>query len=455
MANTVLARQFLPLLLGGGLLLTTAARGEYQLDSRLSATRTAEAQDRLRAADSMFAAMLPPTSRDSTVPLRAIPVLLFPTDAAATPPPDYYAAGGLPKSSGYFDGVRLLVCVGPEADEAAWRVLQHEAFHAYLRYHHGNDPQARLLPPWLEEGLAEYTGEAVYAGDRYITGAVHRARQSAISGHITAGRFVPLGELMRLPRESWNAALGDVYYDQAYALIHYLLHAESRRHEPTVKKLVAGFLLDDPDMRREALQSFGPVEALQRRMELWWLSQPPDATPELYAQADTRLIATELATARAAGVRAMSRVEPVEAFRAMLQAQTSIGSGGDVTAAPATTRPSLTPTQAALTRAPLWGTWQWLPARRRGEQGLLLTLPDASEVTARWADGKILELSADTLARETARAKTLWETGQQPAARDLLARALADHPRSQHAPAARQTLKLIANQVPPRESKNQ
>ena len=89
-------------------------------------------------------------------------------------PDDYYAAGGPKGTSGIFDGSRLMAVAGEKLTGLTWQTIQHEGFHQFARTLIQDD-----LPPWLNEGLAEYFGEAIFTGDGYVVGVIPPWRAAA------------------------------------------------------------------------------------------------------------------------------------------------------------------------------------------------------------------------------------------------------------------------------------
>ena len=68
---------------------------------------------------------------------------------------DYVAAGGLKGTAGLFNGSALFAVAGERLDDRTWHVIQHEGFHQFAAAVIGGE-----RPMWLNEGLAEYFGEA-------------------------------------------------------------------------------------------------------------------------------------------------------------------------------------------------------------------------------------------------------------------------------------------------------
>jgi hypothetical protein len=111
--------------------------------------------------------------------------------------------------------------------------LQHEGFHqfAYIRI-------GRNLPPWANEGLAEYFGEAVLLRGRFHTGMVNARRLRAVQQAVGAGEAFGFRELLNMTHRQWMRRVNQrdpragLLYDQAWSIVHFLVHGRGGRFEP-------------------------------------------------------------------------------------------------------------------------------------------------------------------------------------------------------------------------------
>ncbi len=111
--------------------------------------------------------------------------------------------------------------------------LQHEAFHqfAYLRI-------GTNLPIWANEGLAEYFGDALLVRGRFRPGMVDRRRLANVQQAVAHDKAFGFGELLNMTGQEWvgrvNRREGNValMYDQAWSMVHFLVHARRGRFEP-------------------------------------------------------------------------------------------------------------------------------------------------------------------------------------------------------------------------------
>src|SRR5687768_1378550 len=138
---------------------------------------------------------------------------------------DYYATGAPRESAGRFDG-RTLLAVAEDFGPKTWHIVQHEGFHQFA------DAAINAeLPVWVNEGLAEYFGEAVFTGDGYVTGGIPQWRLARVRKRFEENEFKSLREMMSMPLSEWNDELTLVNYDQAWAMVQFLAHGEDGRYQ--------------------------------------------------------------------------------------------------------------------------------------------------------------------------------------------------------------------------------
>jgi tetratricopeptide (TPR) repeat protein len=115
------------------------------------------------------------------------------------------------------------------------RSARHEYVHRFLHR------STRRLPPWLEEGLAEFYSVLFRDGDRWIGG-------SPIDAHLQYLRTVgwaPFDQLESAHQDAtlWDrAAAVNLYYGQCWAFVHYLAAGSPRagQFEALLRRLMDG-----------------------------------------------------------------------------------------------------------------------------------------------------------------------------------------------------------------------
>lgn len=207
---------------------------------------------------------------------------------------DYYAAGGIAGSAGVFTGDKLMAIADPRFASAVWATVQHEGFHQFVMAAVGD-----RIPIWANEGLAEYFGEAMFCGDRIVSGLARPEQVKNVQKMIRAGEYESLADMLAMSHRQWNAQLKHGNYIQAWSMIHFLAHADGGRYQDAF----IGFLRDvskQTDAPRAWKKHFGEdTGAFERRWREYWLELPEDATADLYAEAVLSTLTSFYARARA------------------------------------------------------------------------------------------------------------------------------------------------------------
>ncbi len=208
---------------------------------------------------------------------------------------DYYAGGGPKGTAGLYDGTKLMAVVPDKPDQQFWRIVQHEGFHQFADTVISPD-----LPAWLSEGLAEYFGEAIWTGDGYVTGVISNERLKRIRGMIKADNLRPTDDMAELTIPQWNMRLQKRDYDQAWSMVHYLVHAENGKYQKSFAKFVNDIVAGRP--RSFAfINRFGEFGYFKRRYTEWWLALAENPTAEKYDLATVQTLMSFLARAAAEG----------------------------------------------------------------------------------------------------------------------------------------------------------
>ncbi len=205
---------------------------------------------------------------------------------------DYENAGGPHGSAGFFDGETLLTFAGPghRADARTWHILQHEGFHQFA-----HSAISDHLPTWLNEGMAEYFGEAIFTGDGFMVGLNPEWRRLRIRQSIMENKFKSLQQFASLSPDDWNANVSIVNYDQAWSLVQFLLQDNRPAFEHFVKSIVDG-TTQEKAWHDAFPHSPDDIEAAWKK---WWLNLPANSTDEDYARATVATLTSFLARAAA------------------------------------------------------------------------------------------------------------------------------------------------------------
>jgi hypothetical protein len=209
---------------------------------------------------------------------------------------DYLDAGGAPGSAGVFlsdDDGKLLAFAGDHPTLSTWHTLQHEGFHQFAHAVIGGQ-----LPPWLNEGLAEYFGEGIFTGDGFITGYVPPWRLARLKREIDT--LLPFRQMMSLTSGQWNDRLNLADYDQAWSMVQFLVHGDGERYQKPLAACIREISSGKP-FNQAWLDTIGPADGFEQRWRAYWLAQPPDPTSELYDRAMVSIITSFLARASVSG----------------------------------------------------------------------------------------------------------------------------------------------------------
>jgi hypothetical protein len=331
---------------------------------------------------------------------------------------DYMEAGGLPRSAGVFTGDTLMAVAGDRITGRTWHVVQHEGFHQFAKAVIRGE-----LPSWLNEGLAEYFGEATFTGDTFVSGVIPFDRLKHLKKEINDGRLKSLDDMMHMSHGAWNGNLAIENYDQAWSMVHFLVHGDDGKYQQAMVRFIV--LLGNGQKWQSAWQqTFGDSSGFEKRWRDWWMNQPPDPTLDLYTQAQAETFASYLARA----AMQKQRFDDLDTFLSAA-ADDSVRTGQTID--------------------------DWLPprllrqtaeqARRAPVKWSLKRLgSDRSRITADCADGvQIVTIYAlqsgqpprihsdvDDTALVVARAREMIAAGDRATARKILQQAQSAHPRS-------------------------
>ena len=206
---------------------------------------------------------------------------------------DYLKADGPPNSAGVFSGSVLMATAGGDLQKA-WPVIQHEGFHQFAKFVIRGD-----MPTWLNEGIAVYFQDSLFTGDTYYTGLISPTRLSRLQAALKANRLKPFKDLTAISHDQWNRKLIQENYDQAWSIVHYLVHGGNGAYQKAFTVYIDALSKGVPSATAWQQSHLPNPKELEPQWRKWLASLPPDPTADQYTQAYAQTFATYLA--RAAG----------------------------------------------------------------------------------------------------------------------------------------------------------
>jgi hypothetical protein len=164
--------------------------------------------------------------------------------------------------AGYFLGSREGNYIVVPMHRNAARTFQY-LFHEYTHSVVRQDP--RDVPEWLNEGLAEFysTFRAMPREGRSIVGEPPPNRTPLLG----RGELLPLREVLAMDagaRLQADARRQQLFYAQAWALVHFLNLGDDGRHRPGIARYLAA-VQDGGSVEAAVATAFGmPLETLER-----------------------------------------------------------------------------------------------------------------------------------------------------------------------------------------------
>lgn len=156
-------------------------------------------------------------------------------------------------------------------------VLQHEGFHQFAYSRFGRD-----LPPWANEGLAEFFGEAVLVGRTLVIGQSKERVIDAVRQTVERNEHVLFRDMLTMSQARWNGAVREgramLQYQQAWSMVHFLIYANDERYRPAFERYLR--LLANAIPSEEAfIRAFetDDIEAFEQRWKEYVLEAKPSA----------------------------------------------------------------------------------------------------------------------------------------------------------------------------------
>ncbi|MFP4053275.1 MAG: DUF1570 domain-containing protein [Phycisphaerae bacterium] len=204
---------------------------------------------------------------------------------------DYHRAGGVPGSAGVYMYGRALMAIAKGS--FTWHVVQHEGFHQFVHMViRGN------IPIWVNEGLAEYFGNGIWTGDGLVTGVAPGGRIARVQGHIKKGKILPMLEMLTMTHKEWNSQLAIRNYDQAWSMVHFLVHAEDGKYREAFGKFIND-ISRGRNWEKSYVRRFGrDTKAFEKKYSQWWLARDKNESADLYTRAVVETLTSYLARAQ-------------------------------------------------------------------------------------------------------------------------------------------------------------
>lgn len=155
-------------------------------------------------------------------------------------------------------------------------VIQHEGFHQFAYSRFGED-----LPIWVNEGLAEFFGQAVLFDDTLILGQTTPMVLDSVRNAVEADEHIPFRHLLSLTHAQWHDAMGTtragLQYNQSWSMVHFLVYADGMKYqaplEDYLKRLNAGI-----PPARAFRDVFGDdIDAFEKKWKAYAIAAKPSA----------------------------------------------------------------------------------------------------------------------------------------------------------------------------------
>jgi hypothetical protein len=164
-------------------------------------------------------------------------------------------------------------------------VVQHEGFHQYA-----HSRFAGTLPPWVNEGLAEFFGEAIVVDGRVIVGQASPGAVAAVKKAIETGTTVDFVRLITMSNDQWNANVragnASVQYVQAWSMVQFLGWADGGRYQRPFEGYLR-LLHSGMPSERAFVQAFGTNDVAS--FERAWREWATNLTPSAFSAAAARI----------------------------------------------------------------------------------------------------------------------------------------------------------------------
>jgi hypothetical protein len=170
-----------------------------------------------------------------------------------------------------------------EATRQLFRVLYHEAFHAYLM-NFVYPPEEAEVPRWLNEGLAQVFETAVVEAGELRVGQADKVRLTQAQAVLGRGELVPVADLLKSGPKQFvvlhasDQQTSDRYYLTSWGVAFYLTFERRLLGTKAMDQYVLG-LKRDADPARAFAELVGqPPKEFEKEFQLYLKDLRPDGT---------------------------------------------------------------------------------------------------------------------------------------------------------------------------------
>lgn len=160
-------------------------------------------------------------------------------------------------------------------------VIQHEGFHQFANSRFGND-----LPPWVNEGVAEFFGESAVVDGTVIVGQTNERTIKTLRDAIGAGKQIHFRDMITMDGERWNANVrtgnAALQYMQAWSMVHFLVYGEGGRYQKQFEAYL-GYINRGSTNYDAFVKAFGTsdIDSFEAR----WIEHAKTARPSAFLTA--------------------------------------------------------------------------------------------------------------------------------------------------------------------------
>ena len=164
-------------------------------------------------------------------------------------------------------------------------VIQHEGFHQFAHSRFGND-----LPPWVNEGVAEFFGESVVVDGEVIIGQTSERTLKTLRAAIAENKQIHFRDMITMEPDRWNANVqagsAMLQYMQAWSMVHFLVYGDGGKYQKSFEAYL-GFINKGAKNYDAFVRAFGTddLDSFERR----WTEYAKTARPSAFVTAIERV----------------------------------------------------------------------------------------------------------------------------------------------------------------------